>query len=60
MNVVRTIIAAVVGAYVYVGTWAGAFIGAVLYPVAYGYRLAQMRLALTDAERRARRGESHM
>lgn len=58
--IVRSIIAAVVGAYVYVGMWAGAFIGAMLYPVAYGYKLAQMRLALIDAERRTRRGESHM
>jgi len=60
MSIFRTIVAAVVGAYVYVMTWVGAFLGAIMYPVAYGYRLAQMRLALIDAERKVRRGESHM
>lgn len=60
MIVIRAIVAFVVGAYVYAGMWAGAFIGAILYPVVYGYKLAQMRLAWIDAERRARRGEGHM
>ena len=50
MIVIRSTIAFVVGVYVYIGTWVGAFIGAACYPVAYGYKLAQMRDAGVDVE----------